>query len=251
MKREIFSIDKFFFSFLVSVVSLPILAPILSALGLHSISKFIYFVYSFTCHQFSSRSLFIGDYQYAWCSRDTGIWIGFLIAAILYKFGYLKKIKWYYFLIFLIPIALDGGIQTLATIPNIDSSGGISSHIFYVSNNLFRFLTGAWFGIGLSLLLTPNIIQPATFTEDTKTKFKKLLNLNSKIKYVSLFSFIFIIYFLMVSLWSLTSKEVKPLNTLDSKPKIQETNFFVRRGYGECPTTDPNDLFNFSCFFKN
>jgi uncharacterized membrane protein len=247
LKREYFNIDKLFFAFLFAVVSLPILAPILSAIGFHSISKLIYFVYSFTCHQFASRSLFISDYQYAWCARDTGIWFGFLIAALLYKFGYLKKIKWYHFLIFLVPIAFDGGIQTLATIPNISVNGSLSTDIFYVSNNLFRFLTGAWFGIGLSLLLTPNIIQKEIRREEGESK--QISKYSKSLRLGALMLFIFIIYFALVQIWSISSSEVKPANFLDSKPKIEETNFFVRRGYGECPTIDENDLFNFECFF--
>lgn len=235
--RILKTIDFYFFSFLTFLVSLPILAPLLSAAGLHSISKYIYFVYSFFCHQFASRSLYIFDWQYAWCARDTGVWLGFLAGAIIYKMGFIKPINFIVLIIFCIPIALDGGIQTLATLISFGSDTLLDEG--YHSNNLFRFLTGALFGIGLSLFLTQYIL--------TKRKTAKKYN-PYKVMLITL-ALLSLVYFVLVGLWSMSSTKINPTNALDSVPKVQEGFFFERRKDGECPTDIVTGPLNLECFF--
>ncbi len=248
--RILKSIDFYFFSFIFLIASLPILAPILSTIGLNELSEKIYLIYSFFCHQFHTRSIHIFDHQYAWCARDTGIWIGFFIGAVLYKFRFLKQINFLYLIIFILPIALDGGIQTLFTFGNLNEAGEISN-IGYFSNNFLRFLTGSFFGLGLSLFLAPNIIEQIKKSESIKLiqKLKRILNpLNNQVKRIT-FTMItlVILYIFMIMIWGLTSKNYLPTNPIDSVPKVQEGYFFTRRLNGECPATEETGILNFEC----
>lgn len=145
------NIFDYFIYFLVILNLLPILAPILAHFGLTFISEPIYFIYSFTCHQFHWRSIHFFDRQVAWCARDMFIWFAFLTTAIAIKKSYLPSgLKWYWILPFAIPIAIDGGFQTISTFFGFASD----THV-YLSTNLIRMITGSIFGIGLGLVISP------------------------------------------------------------------------------------------------
>lgn len=233
--------EKSFFIGLFLLNILPVLAPIAKSFGLEFISKPIYFIYSFSCHQFHTRSIHIGGHQCAWCARDMGIWFGFLSAALLYKKGFFGKIKWYHLFIFTLPIALDGGMQTIFTLINLESTGGLSPEVQYVSNNLTRFVTGTIFGSGLSLFTSPFLLG-----QDKKTEwnFKGFLR-----KYGMYAIGCLAIYVSLIQIWGFTSPEYKPTNFLDSIPKIQEDDFFARRRNGDCPTTGQEGVLAIDCFF--
>jgi uncharacterized membrane protein len=243
MMSKLKSISFWYFAFFITLNLLPIIAPVARSLDLEFISKPIYFIYSFTCHQFHSRSLHIHDNQYAWCARDTGIWLGFLIGAILYRKGVLRKIKWYQVIIFILPILIDGLTQTIFTFINIDSDSTLNPEVQYVSNNLFRFVTGSFFGLGLSLFITPNVLEPYG-----KPKFFNFKNAFKKLSLTMLV--LLFIYISLVQIWSLTSSSYKPTNLLDSEPKIQTDDFFLRRKNGDCPTDTSNDVLALNCFFN-
>jgi len=241
LKRYLKKPETYLFFVLGLIVSLPILAPLFSVIGFEMGAKAIYFVYNFACHQFHTRSFHVFDNQFAWCARDTGIWIGMFSGALLYKFGYLKKISIYFLPIFIIPIALDGGIQTIATFASLGTDGNIVSEIAYVSNNLTRFLTGSFFGLGLALFLFPYIIKQREFK-----KFK----INNNLARIGIYMIcIVFLQFSIVQIWNITSTNYKPTNAFDSVPKVQEDNFFERRKNGECPTVDATELVDLECFF--
>lgn len=146
--RNIFNI---FLGFLVVLNLLPILAPILAHFGINSIARPIYWIYSYSCHQFHWRSVHILDHQCAWCTRDMFLWGALLAVTIAVKKGWIKDgLKWYWLFPFIIPIALDGGIQTLATI-----FGYSSDKPFYLSTNFMRMFTGSIFGLGLGAIIAP------------------------------------------------------------------------------------------------
>ncbi|MCA9380677.1 DUF2085 domain-containing protein [Candidatus Dojkabacteria bacterium] len=246
-------VDFWYFLFLFLLVTLPIIAPILSAIGLHIISEKIYLIFSLFCHQFDTRSIHIFDYQYAWCARDFGIWLGLSIGSVLYKIGILKKVKIWHLVLFITPIALDGGIQTITTLEAINPFGIIQGDNFYVSNNLFRFLTGSFFGLGVSLFIAQNIIESRhyRFIKKIKAKAKNKLpnwifNTNWKRIIITMVGLL-IVYFLLIQIWNLSSHEYKPTNALDSIPKVQHDYFFIRRAHGECPADKESGLFNFEC----
>ena len=107
---------------------LPILAPILAYLKINFLAKAIYFVYSFFCHQLHWRSLHVCDHQYGWCSRCTFIWLNILFTGILVKFFKIKKVQWYWYAVFIMPLALDGIIQTIATLVGLTTISNIYYH---------------------------------------------------------------------------------------------------------------------------
>src|SRR5438046_9815644 len=66
-----------------AIVALIVIAPLAEA---HAHSKFasvIYKAFSFTCHQMPDRSFNLAAHHFAVCSRRTGLYLGFAIAALL------------------------------------------------------------------------------------------------------------------------------------------------------------------------
>ena len=141
-----------FLVFLVVLNVLPWLAPVFTHLGWKAPAKVIYSVYSFLCHQFAWRSIHVADHQCAWCARDTFIWGAVLAIALIVKLYRVKALKWYWVIPFVIPIALDGGVQTIAALV-----GFRSEEPYYISTNMMRMATGGTFGIGLGLWMMPTL----------------------------------------------------------------------------------------------
>lgn len=140
--------------FLVSLITLPFLAPILSHFGFKKTSNIIYGIYSFMCHQKAHRSLFIFDEQCAWCARDTFIWTAVLLGWIFVLQGkHIEGISWKVALLFALPMALDGTIQLIATITSLYTG----SEPFYESTNTIRAITGSLFGIAISTFFFPRL----------------------------------------------------------------------------------------------
>jgi len=240
MKKH-FSAYNLFLSFIALMSLTAILAPILMALGLEEIAKYIYFVYSFFCHQIHYRSLHVFDYQYAWCTRDTFIWFSLLFAAIyVKKFGF-KGLKWYQVVLFVIPIALDGGGQLIATFVGLT---GDDSDILYASTNFSRMLTGSLLGIGLGLWIFP--VLRSVDEEGTKETVKA-----GAIKVVSLLiSFSFFVYLVLVGTWALTSPNYKPDNVIDWSNRFPENKdeWFIRRQHATCPVDAQEEgFFDLDC----
>jgi uncharacterized membrane protein len=166
-------------------VSLPVLAPVLAEAGYTRPALWIYSAYRVTCHQLPYRSFFLGgpkfDYsvaeveavtgtsspyalmhrplvnsvlgsQTAFCHRDLAIYGAVLLAGIV--FGLLRgrgirPLPFKVFLLFLVPIAIDGLTQLL---------GGIVPFMpARESTWLLRTITGALFGIGGVWLAYPYI----------------------------------------------------------------------------------------------
>jgi uncharacterized membrane protein len=228
MKKIFNYIDKRFYSFvLIILIALniaPIMAPVLAALKITWLAQAIYFVYSFFCHQLDWRSLHIFDYQYAWCARCTFIWLNILVVGLLVKKYKIKPLKWYWLLPFLVPIALDGGIQTIATI-----IGYVNASPFFITTNFLRMITGSIFGIGFGLWIMPNMWEAGNYIEN-----RKPLNI-SIIKLVIIMTLLnFILYLVLVTFWNWTSPNNKPSNFLDfaAKTPTNTQDWLVRRAHG-------------------
>lgn len=235
------------------IVSLPVLAPIFLALGFSSIGKFLYFLYSFTCHQFHTRSLYLLDYQYAWCARDSGIWFGFFVVALLLHKKIISPIKYRYLILFLIPLVLDGGIQTINTLLNFPIPG--EAIVGYYSNNFVRFMTGALFGTGLSFFFSTQIsaITQKQLEDSENTILPKAQNskpnaFSPKQSFILLILIYLVTYFALIQLWNITSANNKPTNVLDSVVKVEPGEFFLRRKDGICPVNANEDFFDWGCF---
>jgi uncharacterized membrane protein len=238
--------------FLILVNVLPVLAPIFMNMGWTGPAKVIYFIYSFTCHQIHWRSLHLGEHQCAWCARDMAIWGAVLITFTIIKVARVQGIKWYQIIPFMIPIALDGGIQTIASLFTAGSNTPL-----YVSTNLMRMLTGGWFGIGIGLVLGNLVIS----LEETQLR-KHITVLGRKIPallFTILATSITVIlsYVAIVGIWQVTSTNYKPSNWLDSEIKLPDTGKFViqRRQNAVCPVelstgnVSNQDQLQIDCFF--
>jgi uncharacterized membrane protein len=133
-------------------------------------------VYTFgdmNCHQRESRSLILNGNQLPVCARDVSIFTGLLLGAALLirarandspslvfisilprrlrRVGFVRKHPALtftaFFLLLLVPTAMDGGIQL------ISEMGGILP-FSYESTNPTRILTGFPMGVGVGILLT-------------------------------------------------------------------------------------------------
>lgn len=106
--------NTFFFLY----VALPVLAPILLANGYTGAANTIYSMYQIACHQLPSRSYFIAGEQVAFCQRDVAIYGSIFLAGLVFNFvrRWLKPLalRWYVF--FLVPVAVDGGMQMASTL---------------------------------------------------------------------------------------------------------------------------------------
>ncbi len=167
-------------------IGLPILAPFLAEAGLERPAYWIYSTYRLTCHQLPYRSYFIGGAafthsvveieavtgvsdkyalihhplvnsvfgsQTAVCHRDIAIYGAVLLAGLVFGLvrDRLKPLPFKVFVLFLIPIAIDGFTQLL---------GGIVPFVpARESTWLLRTITGALFGIGGVWLAYPYIEQ--------------------------------------------------------------------------------------------
>ncbi|MFN2169700.1 MAG: DUF2085 domain-containing protein [Anaerolineae bacterium] len=159
-------------------VAVPFLAPVLMKVGATGAARIVYTVYSPACHQLPDRSYFlfgeqpvyslqeledanvlpstfildrrkyIGDdtlgYKVALCERDVAIYGAVLLGGLL--FGLLRervpKLPFKVYLLFLVPVALDGFSQLFG---------------FRSSNWWLRTITGALFGLATVWLAYPYI----------------------------------------------------------------------------------------------
>jgi uncharacterized membrane protein len=254
------SFPDYFIGLLIMINVLPVLAPLLMEAGLTLPAKAIYFVYSFMCHQMHWRSIHVYDHQCAWCARDMAIWGAVLVTVVLIRIYKLDGLKWYQIIPFAIPIGLDGGIQTIATVANIGGTDPV-----YISNNLLRTITGSIFGIGLGGVLMNFINEISTEKINPwAANMKQNLNLNFiKIAIIS-FLTVFISYLGLVQFWDLTSSKFEPSNFLDYEVRLPDDDTLVieRRRNAVCPVTidartnnengsPSSNLLDIDCFFGN
>ena len=142
--RLVYSI---FLSAVVIWCSLILFAPLLAKFEHQFSSGLIYLFFSKICHQIPERSFFICGKQLAVCYRWTGLYLGFLIGAILYPFiAKLNRItipSRKYLLVACIPIGID-----------------IFVRIFNIAENTFasRFVTGLILGATILIFVVPGIL---------------------------------------------------------------------------------------------
>src|SRR5438128_11258900 len=66
------------------ILSLIIGAPLAQGQGYPSFALTVYKGFSFVCHQIPERSFHVAGRQFAVCSRCTGLYSGFAMAALVY-----------------------------------------------------------------------------------------------------------------------------------------------------------------------
>src|SRR5947209_6439354 len=67
-----------------AILGLIVGAPIAQASGHPGFAAAIYKTFSFVCHQIPERSFHLDGHQFAVCSRCTGLYAGFAVAALVY-----------------------------------------------------------------------------------------------------------------------------------------------------------------------
>lgn len=123
--------------------TLPMLAPILASLGADRFATLIFQLYSLTCHQMPSRSFFILDHQMAYCERNTAIYLAMLVMGLAYirlRRRNLRPLSWRWYLVLILPMALDGFTQLFG---------------WRESTWELRVLTGGLFGVATIWLTFP------------------------------------------------------------------------------------------------
>jgi uncharacterized membrane protein len=129
-------------------IGLSALGPVGYALGLTGPSSAVFDFYRFFCGQVPSHSFYIAGYQMCLCSRCLAIYSSLLAGGlILTLFRYrpyvhIRPISWKFWLLGMIPMALDGGTQLVG---------------WHESNVYLRLLTGAIFGLMTAWFVLPQI----------------------------------------------------------------------------------------------
>ncbi|MBU0975499.1 MAG: DUF2085 domain-containing protein [Patescibacteria group bacterium] len=202
-----------------------IAAPILAHFGFDGTAHIIYKIYSFLCHQRPWRSIHLFDYQVAWCTRDTFIYLAMGLSALFVHFFKVRGVKWYVAVLSLVPFALDGTVQLIAEI-----SGTINGQetFFYASTNFQRILTGSIFGAGAGLWLFGLLAE--TIDEELVAKGEKVKALakdfGRSLKFFGLTIIICLITYIgFVQLWNVTSEKYKPSGILDHRRYFPGVNY--------------------------
>ena len=130
------------------ILLLILAAPLAQAKEHQQFASTIYKAFSFVCHQIPERSFHIAGYKFAVCSRCTGLYSGFAIAALIYPLvrslrqTRTPSIVWLF----------------LAAAPlAVDFSLGYFS--IWQNNHLSRFFTGALLGAAAVFYIMPGLVE--------------------------------------------------------------------------------------------
>ncbi len=130
------------------VVAMIIGAPLAQAHGHPAFALTIYKAFSFVCHQIPERSFHLVGHQFAVCSRCTGLYSGFAVAALVYPLARsLKRTdtparRW--LVLAAVPLSIDFSLTYF----------GIWSN-----THLTRFSTGALLGAMAVFYVIPGFIE--------------------------------------------------------------------------------------------
>ena len=133
--------------FFASLFVLVTLAPVFAHVGWALLSRPIYFVSGFLCHQMYTRSIHFFDLQVAVCARDQFMYLAMGMAAYLTNKHGLEKTPVWLALLMILPAGLDGGTQYLSALGFIE--------LQYQSTMLIRAVTGGLFGCGMGYFIFP------------------------------------------------------------------------------------------------
>ena len=131
-----------------ALVSLIVVAPVAAANGHKELAAGIYHAFSPLCHQRSDRSYFIAGYQFAVCSRCTGLYAGFAFTLLLYPL--IRSLK--------TTVMPPRIVLVLAALPlAIDFS--VTFFGFWENTHTSRLLTGALLGSVTVFYVMPGIVE--------------------------------------------------------------------------------------------
>src|SRR5712671_7612360 len=140
-----------------AILGLIVVAPISQAYGHPAVATSIYKTFSFVCHQIPERSFHLAGHKFGVCSRCTGLYSGFALAALIYPLvrslrqTETPSIVWLF----------------LAALPLvIDFSLGYFS--IWQNNHASRFATGALLGSVAVFYILPGLIELSSRIRFTK-----------------------------------------------------------------------------------
>jgi uncharacterized membrane protein len=130
-----------------ALVALIIGAPLAQANGHPAFASSIYKAFSFVCHQIPERSFHLAGHQFGVCSRCTGLYVGFAVAALIYPLARsLKRTDTpsrVWLMLATLPLAIDFALGYFSIWPN---------------THLSRFLTGALLSSVAVFYIMPGLI---------------------------------------------------------------------------------------------
>lgn len=130
------------------VIGLIVAAPLARASGHPVFAATLYKTFSYVCHQIPERSFHLGGHKFGVCSRCTGLYSGFALAALVYpltrslKRTDTPRIVW--LILAAAPLAIDFSLTYF----------GIWSN-----THLSRFSTGALLGATAVFYIVPGLIE--------------------------------------------------------------------------------------------
>jgi uncharacterized membrane protein len=135
-------------SLALALVAAIVTAPLAQAYGHPSVAATIYKAFSFVCHQIPERSFHLAGHQFGVCSRCTGLYAGFAVAALAYplirplKTTATPARRW--LLLAAVPLVIDFGLGYFS---------------IWQNNHLSRFTTGALLGSVAVFYIMPGLIE--------------------------------------------------------------------------------------------
>jgi uncharacterized membrane protein len=131
-----------------AILGLIVGAPLAQAHGHPAFAAAIYKAFSFVCHQIPERSFHLAEHQFGVCSRCTGLYAGFAVAALVYPLAHeLQRTE--------TPSRLW---LILATLPlAVDFALGYFS--IWQNTHLSRFATGALLSSVAVFYIMPGLIE--------------------------------------------------------------------------------------------
>jgi len=131
-----------------AIVGLIIGAPIAESHAHAQFASAIYKTFGFVCHQIPDRSFHLAGHAFAVCSRCTGLYSGFAVAALIYPLARSMKRtdapRRIWLILATVPLVIDFALGYFAIWPN---------------THLSRFTTGALLGSVAVFYIMPGLIE--------------------------------------------------------------------------------------------
>jgi uncharacterized membrane protein len=131
-----------------TIIGLIIGAPLAQASGHPAFAATIYKAFSFLCHQIPERSFHLAGHQFGVCSRCTGLYAGFAVAALGYPL--IRSLKTtdtpprLWLILSAVPLVIDFALGYFS---------------IWQNNHLSRFTTGALLGSVAVFYIMPGLVE--------------------------------------------------------------------------------------------
>ena len=121
------------------VVAAAIAVPILSYLGLDSISKPLFYSMHYICAQIPAHSFYIFGHQLGLCARNLSIYASMFVGCLVFTLSKkrLPGIPWWVWAILILPMAWDGVTQMFGWRESSWELRAITGTLFGLANVMF------------------------------------------------------------------------------------------------------------------